>query len=68
MNQVNLEAQANATQALFETFWDEDWFSGGFLWKWHHNHNQAGGSENTRFTPQNKPVEALIKAHYEAYK
>lgn len=68
MSQVNLEAQTNTTQALFETFWDEDWFAGGFLWKWHHNYEQAGGKENTRFTPQNKPVEALIKNHYEAYK
>ena len=68
MSQVNLVAQSNTTQALFETFWDEDWFSGGFLWKWHHNYEQAGGVNNTRFTPQNKPVETLIKNHYEAYK
>ncbi len=68
MSQVNFEAQTNATQALFETFWKEDWFSGGFLWKWHHNHSESGGENNSRFTPQNKPVEALIKKHYEAYK
>lgn len=68
MSQVNFEAQTNATQALFETFWGEDWFSGGFLWKWHHNHSESGGENNTRFTPQNKPVEVLIKKHYEAYK
>jgi len=68
MSQVNLEAQTNTTQALFKTFWDEDWFAGGFLWKWHHNYEQAGGVDNTRFTPQNKPVEVVIKNHYEAYK
>lgn len=64
MTQVNLEAQANATQALFETFWDEDWFAGGFIWKWHHNYENSGGTNNSRFTPQNKPVEALIKKQY----
>ena len=68
MDQVNLDAQTNTTQALFKSFWDEDWFAGGFLWKWHHNNEQAGGVDNTRFTPQNKPVEVLIKKHYEAYK
>lgn len=58
---VNLEAQANATQAFFETFWNEDWVAGGFIWKWYHNHSNAGGKENTRFTPQNKPAEIIVK-------
>ena len=64
MNQVNLEAQKNTTQALFETFWNETWFSGGFIWKWFHNHETAGGENNDRFTPQNKPAEAVIKEYY----
>jgi hypothetical protein len=67
MTAVNLDAQCNATEALFETFWKEDWFAGGFLWKWYHNHDKAGGENNTRFTPQNKPTEALIKGHYGSY-
>jgi Glycoside Hydrolase Family 113 len=67
MTQVNLEAQANATKALFEEFWNEDWFAGGFLWKWHHNHEGSGGSKNTQFTPQNKPVEDVIKDMYLRY-
>ncbi|GAA4238644.1 hypothetical protein GCM10022291_29920 [Postechiella marina] len=64
MTQVNLEAQTNATKALFETFWSEDWFAGGFIWKWHHNYESSGGKNNSRFTPQNKPVEALLKKQY----
>lgn len=68
MNSVNLQAQTNTSQALFETFWKEDWFAGGFIWKWFHNHETAGGENNSRFTPQNKPVEQLIKSHYGAYK
>lgn len=64
MNQVNLEAQTNTTQALFETFWDEDWFAGGFIWKWFHKHDKVGGNDNFMFTPQNKPVEALLRNHY----
>jgi len=68
MNVVNLVAQTNTSQALFETFWKEDWFAGGFIWKWFHNHETAGGENNSRFTPQNKPVEQLIQSHYATYK
>ncbi len=64
MSQVNLDAQSNTSQALFETFWKEDWFAGGFVWKWYHNHDNAGGENNSRFTPQNKPAEALIRKQY----
>ncbi len=61
---VNLQGQANAYRVLYELFWEEPWFIGGFLWKWHTDHERAGGAGNTRFTPQNKPVEQLIRARY----
>ncbi len=63
-SQVNLEGQVNATKALFKTFWDEDWFAGGFVWKWFINHDKVGGVDNNRFTPQNKPAEQVIKTQY----
>lgn len=62
--EVNHIAQENLTQALFEEFWSEPWFAGGFHWKWFHNHQQAGGHENNQFTVQNKPAEVLLKSHY----
>ncbi len=61
---LNMEAQVNAYQALYETFWQEPWFAGGFLWKWHSPHTEAGGLTNDRFTPQNKPAEAIVKQWY----
>jgi len=64
MKMINLEGQSNATKALLSTFWDEDWFAGGFIWKWFHNHADSGGEQNNQFTPQNKPVEELIKYRY----
>jgi hypothetical protein len=64
MTTVNLEAQSNTTQALFESFWDEEWFAGGFLWKWFHNYDSVGGESNTQFTPQNKPVENVIRNQF----
>lgn len=68
MNQVNLKAQVNTTKALFDTFWDEEWFAGGFVWKWFHNSDAVGGESCSRFTPQNKPVEAVIKDYYAQFK
>ncbi|MEO6346985.1 MAG: glycoside hydrolase, partial [Aquaticitalea sp.] len=62
--QVNLESQAMLTQALFEEFWHEDWFAGGFVWKWFHDYDKAGGKDDNRFTPQNKPAEKVIKTFY----
>ena len=47
---VNLVAQDNAYKALFEVFWAEDWFEGGFLWKWKAFHSTSGGESNTAFT------------------
>ncbi len=61
---VNVEAQQNAYEALYKRFLPESWFAGGFLWKWHVNESKAGGKENTNYTPQNKPVEAVIKKWY----
>ena len=57
---VNLEAQANALQAIYNQFWNEEWFSGGFLWKWFHKHDEVGGEKNNRFTPQNKPARIVF--------
>lgn len=63
---VNLEAQADATKALFQEFWEEDWFAGGFVWKWFTQHKNSGGPEDNRFTPQNKPAEKVIQEFYKS--
>ncbi|MFY9243348.1 MAG: glycoside hydrolase [Polaribacter sp.] len=57
---VNLKAQADALQAIHNQFWKEEWFVGGFIWKWFHAHDKVGGENNNRFTPQNKPAEELL--------
>ncbi|GGG95482.1 hypothetical protein GCM10011416_11290 [Polaribacter pacificus] len=61
---VNIEAQQNALQAIHNQFWNESWFAGGFLWKWFHEHERAGGEKNNRFTPQNKATEKLLEQLY----
>lgn len=63
-NLVNLVAQSNATKAILEEFWKEDWFAGGFVWKWFIAKENAGGEKDNRFTPQNKPAENIIREYY----
>jgi hypothetical protein len=61
---INLEAQTNGLQAIHNQFWKEDWFAGGFIWKWFHTHDRVGGEQNNRFTPQNKTAERLLRKLY----
>ncbi|MFH6603497.1 glycoside hydrolase family 113 [Maribacter algicola] len=61
---VNLVAQANALTAIFEEFWKEDWFAGGYVWKWFIRHKEVGGDQNNRFTPQNKPAQEVLSRYY----
>jgi len=65
---VNLDAQVNATKVIIEEFWKENWFAGGYVWKWFINHKQSGGAGDNRFTPQNKPAQETIKHLYASYK
>ncbi len=62
---VNLEAQRLAYQVLYDTFWEQPWFAGGFLWKWFPNHADAGGPQHTSYTPQNKPATEVIRSVYQ---
>ncbi len=63
----NMRNQENGYSAFFTTIWKEDWMLGGFLWKWHFYEN-AGGENNTRYTPQNKPAEEIVTRNYKATK
>jgi hypothetical protein len=64
LTSMNNELQSDALMALYQEFWGEDWFSGGFLWKWFHDNEQAGGMQNNQFTPQNKPAIDVVKGFY----
>jgi hypothetical protein len=64
---INLQAQVNAKTAIFNEFWKEDWFAGGYVWKWFIEHEKSGGEKDNRFTPQNKPAEHIIREHFSIY-
>jgi len=61
---INEQAQANAYQALFETFWKEDWWQGGFLWKWFPNMEGGEGYNSHDYTPQGKMGTETLKEWY----
>ncbi len=60
---ADMEVQSRAYEATFESLWNEPWFAGGFLWKWHLTTRGAERNQ-TRFTPQGKPAETVIAKWY----
>lgn len=65
MTTINLDAQANLLKGLYQSVWEEDWFAGGFLWKWFISNEKVGGETDNQFTPQNKPAEAIVEKYYQ---
>jgi len=60
---VDLQEQVDCYEAAFQTLWKKNWFYGFYWWNWDTDPN-AGGSHDSGFTPQNKPVENLITSWY----
>lgn len=60
---VNLKLQADCYRALFETFWDKEWFYGVYWWRWGTD-VRFGGPNNKGFSPQNKPARQVIADWY----
>ena len=62
-SKVNPELQANCYRALFETFWNKEWFYGAYWWRWGTD-VRFGGGNSRGFTPQNKPAQKVIEEWY----
>lgn len=60
---MNMQGQLNAYSALYAALWQQEWFAGGFLWKWYPD-RKPGVLEDTDYTPQGKAVEQVIKRWY----
>ena len=60
---MNQQAQLNAYEALYSTFWNKSWFGGGFLWKWLH---EVRRQDRIDFSPQGKPALESVKKWYGA--
>jgi hypothetical protein len=62
--EINNQAQVNALDALFETFWTKDWWAGGFLWKWYPNKKSYNHDYSKGYTPQGKDAEECVTKWY----
>lgn len=62
---INQQAQANAVQALLETFGKESWWAGGFQWKWYSDLATSTRDRSDDYTPQGKQAEDVLKVMYE---
>ena len=61
---INEQAQANALEAVFQSFWNEDFWHGGFIWKWFPNGEGHEGYVDRDYTPQGKEAEKVVKEWY----
>ena len=61
---INEQAQANAMTALFDTFFLENFWAGGFLWKWFPNMMGHEGYPDKDYSPQGKLGEAVLRQWY----
>ncbi|NNC83742.1 MAG: glycoside hydrolase [Flavobacteriales bacterium] len=60
------DIQSLGYEALYCTFWNEAWFQGGFLWKWHVEEMHRPAERSKDYTPQEKPAMDIIRKHYGA--
>lgn len=61
---INEASQANAIDALFTVFWKEDWWAGGFLWKWFPEVKANEGREIKDYSPQGKQAIGVLQKWY----
>jgi len=61
---INEKGQANAYEALLGAHWNEEYWGGGFLWKWFPAGMGHEGYPEKDYTPQGKLSEIIIKKWY----
>ena len=55
------ELQARLYEAFFQSLWEEPWFAGAILWKWHPEAERRADRLALDFSPQFKPAEDVIE-------
>lgn len=55
----NEEVQANLYEATFQSFWNEPWFQGVFVWRWSPKNEFATGAYN--FSPKERAAEKVLE-------
>jgi hypothetical protein len=60
---IDLQEQADCYEAAFQALWEKSWFCGFYWWYWQTDPD-AGGSNNSDYTPQNKQAQDVIRNWY----
>ena len=66
-NQRSTRTQQLAFEAMFNTFWDEPWFAGTYIWQWDKRTTKESAEKSFDFTPRFKPAENTIAKWYGNY-
>ena len=61
--EIDIQEQAKCYEAAFQALWEKSWFYGFYWWYWQTNPD-AGGSNNSDYTPQNKPAQGVLTHWY----
>ncbi len=61
------DCQSKALQAKFNTFWNEDWFAGGFIWKWFEPNKSIQNEDKKSFSIVGKLAEKTVANHYDQF-
>ena len=62
---INEQAQANAFEAFYQVFWNEEFWAGGFIWKWFPEGKGGEGYIERDYTPQNKSSLEIVRKWFE---
>ncbi|MBL4587376.1 MAG: glycoside hydrolase, partial [Flavobacteriales bacterium] len=57
--------QATAFQAVFNTFWSEEWFAGGFIWKWFEPNRSVSYEHAKSYFAKGKLAEKTITNQFQ---
>lgn len=60
---VNLGDQARCYEAVFSSLYGQRWCAGIYWWKWP-SFLEYGGPDNSDFTPNAKPAEAVVRSWF----
>ncbi len=63
-NSVNLQSQKRCYNTLFRAMYKKHWLAGMYWWKWPSSLYIDSDSQNSLYTPLNKPSEEVIKYWY----
>ncbi|MEO9482290.1 MAG: hypothetical protein ABJG47_02545 [Ekhidna sp.] len=59
----NEEVQRNLYEATFQSFWEEPWFQGVFIWRWSPKNEFGRGTYN--FSPKGRQAEKVLEKWFD---